>query len=161
MEAVLSLQHIFRVARAVNVDPMSGIECAVAYIVDESDVPLVAETWRSAFEVVPSLAIVVVDGLPRGARVEWHVIRCQKSTEDEKKARSRMAFEQHEVITAINDVTHSHGGLCMIFGSSEHYDSLRSRYKNIAMQTIPSKAIYSTSNNEIKKHESCTVILAD
>src|SRR5256885_556908 len=100
MEAVLSLQYIFRVARAVGVDTVMGIECAVIYIVEEGDAETVAETWRGAFEdLVPSLAIVVVEGLPRGARVEWHVIRCRKSgEEEERQMKSCMAFEQHEVI---------------------------------------------------------------
>jgi hypothetical protein len=164
MEAVLSLQHIFRVARAVGIDPARGIECAVVYIVDEGDVEIVAETWNGEgiFEDVPPLAIVVVDGLPRGAKVEWHVIRCRKfGEEEEREVKSRMAFEQHEVITAINEFQGDHGVLCMIFGSSQHHKALQSRYTNLAIQIIPSRAIYSMSNNKITQQSSCTIILAD
>lgn len=164
MEAVLALQHIFRVARAVGVDPSSGIECAVAYVVHESDVSTVAETWRGRFEMIPpSLAVVVVEGLPRGARVEWHIIRCRKTSEDEMEAKkAHMAFEQHEVITAINEFSSAYGVLCIIFGSSQERNALSSRYKSIAIQNIPSKAVYSiSSTNEIKEHSSCTIVLAD
>ena len=164
MEAVLSLQHIFRVARAVAVDTVRGIECAIVYIVEEDDAKIVAETWRGAFgDFVPSLAIVVVDGLPRGARVEWHVIRCQKSgeEEEEKEVKSRMAFEQHEVIAAVNEFQGDHGVLCMIYGSSQHHEALKSRYQNLAIQTIPSRAVYSLSSNNLTRHISCTIILAD
>lgn len=162
MEAALSLQHIFRVARAVAVNTVRGIECTVVYIVEEGDAKIVAETWRGAFEgIVPSLAIVVVDGLPRGARVEWHVIRCQKSGEEEREVKSRMVFEQHEVITAVNDFQGDHGVLCMIFGSSQHHEALKSRYQNLAIQTIPSRAVYSLSSDNLTRRTSCTIILAD
>src|SRR5271170_1199651 len=160
-EAVLSLQHIFRVAKAVRVDPESGIEGAVVYIVDEGDVNIVAETWGSAFEEAPELAVVVVKGLPRGARVEWHVIRCQKTTEEDTPPRSRMAFEEHEMMTAISDLRGAHDVLCMSFGSTTFLQSMRSRYPNMAVQVIPSTAIYSVSKGTIARRNACTIILSE
>lgn len=160
MEAVISLQHIFRVARAVSVDPMSGLESTVVYIIDERDVQVVAEAWKNAFENAPELTIVLVDDLPRGARVEWHVIRCQKSSDEARNSRIQMAFEEHQVITAINDLRGDYGILCMIFGSREILPEIKSRYTNVAVQTIPSKAIYSV-NNGIHQHKSCTIILSE
>ena len=160
-EAVLSLQHIFRVARAVRVDPERGIEGAVVYIVDERDVKIVAETWTSAFEEAPQLAIVVVKGLPRGARVEWHVIRCQKTTEENVPPRLRMAFEEHEMVRAIGDLQGDHGVLCMSFGCSKFPSSVQSRYPNTAVQTIPSAAIYSVSKGTPARRNACTIILSE
>jgi len=157
----LSLQHIFRVARAVRVDPERGIEGAVVYIVDERDVKIVAETWTSAFEEAPQLAIVVVKGLPRGARVEWHVIRCQKTTEENVPPRLRMAFEEHEIMTAISDLRRAHDVLCMSFGSTKFLQSTRSRYPNMAVQVIPSTAIYSVSKGTIARRNACTIILSE
>lgn len=160
MEAVISLQHIFRVARAVNVDPLIGLEGAVAYIVQEEDVQVVAETWKNSFEDAPQLAIVLVDGLPRGARVEWHVIRCQKSSDESSKPRLRMEVEEHKVITAINELQSQYGVLCMVFGSQEMIPNIISRYKDVAIQTIPSRTVYSV-NNGIIQHKSCTFILSE
>jgi hypothetical protein len=160
-EAVLSLQHIFRVARAVRVDPESGIEGTVVYIVDEGDVNIVAETWRNAFEEASDLAVVVVKGLPRGARVEWHVIRCQKITEEDTPPRLRMAFEEHEMMTAISDLRGAHDVLCMSFGSTTFLQSTRSRYPNMAVQVIPSTAIYSVSKGTIARRNACTIILSE
>lgn len=160
MEAVISLQHIFRVARAVSVDPLNGLEGAIAYIVDERDVQVVGETWKNAFEDAPQLTIVLVDDLPRGARVEWHVIRCQKSSDEVQNSRFQMAFEEHQVITAIDDLRGDHGLLCMIFGSQETLPKIKSRYTNVAVETIPSKAIYSVKNG-IHQHKSCTIILSE
>jgi hypothetical protein len=157
MEAVISLQHIFRVARAVNIDPLTGVECAVAYVVEETDLNIVAETWKRAFEEAPELAVVLVDGLPRGAKVEWHLIRCQKSSDEAGEARFRMLFEEHRVPSTISDIRGELGLLCMIFGSHEINTST---YTNIAIQTIPSRAVYSV-NNGIKRHKSCTIILAE
>ena len=160
MEAVISLQHIFRVARAVNVNPSTGFEGAVVYIVQEEDVQVVAETWKNSFEDAPQLAIVLVDGLPRGARVEWHVIRCQKSSDEVSKPRVRMAVEEHQVSTAINELRGEHGVLCMVFGSQEIIPRITLRYKDVAVQTIPSRAVYSVTNG-IVQHKSCTIILSE
>lgn len=160
-EAVLSLQHIFRVARAVRVDPSRRIEGAVAYIVDERDVNVVAETWRSAFEEPTDLAVVLVKGLPRGARVEWHVIRCQKTTEEDVPPQLHMAFDEHEMVSAITDLRGDHGILCMSFGASKSLPSMRSRYPNMAVQTIPSRGVYSVSNDAITRREACTIVLSE
>lgn len=160
MEAVISLQHIFRVARAVNVDPLTSLEGAVAYIVEETDVQVVAETWRNAFEDVPELAIVLVDNLPRGAKVEWHVIRCQKSSDQSTESGFQMAFEEHRVLTAVTDLRGEHGVLCMTFGSQEIVAKIKSRYTNVAVQTIPSKAVYSMKDG-IQQHKSFTIILSE
>ena len=161
MESVISLQHIFRVARAVNVDPFTGIEGAVVYIVDESDTEIVFETWNAAFEDKPPLAIIVVDGLPRGARVEWHVIRCQRCSDEPKTAKFRMAFEEHQVITAITELRDNHGVLCITFGSSKQHNSIRSKYTNLALQTIPTNAVFSVKGTKIERHPSCTIILTE
>jgi hypothetical protein len=161
IESVLSLQHIFRVSRAVNVDPETGIEGAVVYIVDEGDVEIVGKTWTVAFDVAPPLAIVVVDGLPRGARVEWHVIRCQRSSEDAKRGNFRMTFEEHEVITAINEFRDVYGVLCVTFGSSKQHLSIQSKYNNVAFQRIPSNALFSISGTKVERHPSCTFILSE
>ena len=160
MEAVISLQHIFRVAKAVNVDPLTGLECAVVYIVHEEDVQVVAETWKNSFEDAPQLAIVLVHDLPRGARVEWHVIRCQKSSDEVSKPRLRMAVEEHQVSTAINELRSEYGVLCIVFGSPEMIPRITSKYKDVAVQTIRSRAVYSV-NNGIVQHKSCTIILSE
>jgi hypothetical protein len=161
MESVLSLQHIFRVSRAVNVDPETGIEGAVVYIVDESDVEIVRETWNAAFDVTLPLAIVVVDGLPRGARVEWHVIRCQRRSEDAKQGKFRMTFEEHEVITAITEFRDTYGVLCVTFGSSKQHLSIQSKYNDVVIQRIPSKAVFSILGTKVQRHPSCTIILSE
>lgn len=160
MEAVISLQHIFRVARAVKVDPQTGIEGAVVYIVEEGDVQIVAETWRNSFESAPELAVVLVEGLPRDARVEWHVIRCQKSSDDISNSKFRMAFDEHKLFTIMSDLCSESGMLCISYGSQDMTSKLRSWHPNIAFQTIPSKAVYSV-NNEIERHRSCTIILSE
>ena len=160
MEAAISLQHIFRVARAVNVDPLVGLEGAVAYIVQEQDVQVVAETWKNSFEDAPQLASVLVDGLPRGARVEWHIIRCRKSSDEVSKPRLRMEVEDHQVFTTIDELRGEYGVLCMVFGSQEMMLRITSRYKDVAFQTIPSRAVYSV-NNGIVQHKSCTIILSE
>jgi hypothetical protein len=161
MESVLSLQHIFRVSRAVNVDPGTGIEGAVVYIVDESDVEIVGGTWNAAFDVAPPLAVVVIGGLPRGARVEWHVIRCQRTSEDAKQGNFRLTFEEHEVITAITEFRDTYGVLCVTFGSSKQHLSIQSKYNNVAIQRIPSKAVFSISGIKVERHPSCTFILSE
>ena len=117
MEAVLSLQHIFRVARAVNVDPLIGIEGGVVYIVDERDALIVARTWDMAFDGPPRLGIVVVNGLPRGARVEWHILRCQKSAEDAIPPVTRVVFDD-EAEGVLHEFSGEQGVLCMIFGKT-------------------------------------------
>ena len=158
LEIALSLQHIFRVARAVNVDPLRGIEAAVAYITEERSVNLVAETWIRAFdEVPPPLGIVLVSALPRGARVEWHVIRCRKKTSDEHAACGfRMVFDDDDdgISVAVAELRGEHGVLCMRFGSplSDKLNTLE-----MAVQEIPSKAIYS-AGKQISTHTACTVI---
>jgi hypothetical protein len=156
MEAVISLQHIFRVARAVNVDPSTGLEGAVAYIVDANDVEIIAKTWNKTFDKPPPLVAVVVDGLPRGARVEWHIIRCQKSSEDGKSSRFLMTFDE----SARTDILGEHG-LCMIFGSQNWAHSIKSRNRDMALQTIPSKAVYRVSATGIDRHSSCTIIFSE
>lgn len=161
MESVLSLQHIFRVSRAVNVDPETGIEGAVVYIVDEGDVEIVGKTWNAAFDLAPPLAIVVVDGLPRGARVEWHVVRCQRSSEDAKEGKFRLTFEEHEVITAITEFRDTYGVLCLTFGSSTQHLSIHSKYNDVAIQRIPSNAVFSISGTKVERHPSCTFILSE
>jgi hypothetical protein len=52
-------------------------EGVIAYIVDRNDVDVVADVWNRFCKNSKELAIAVVDELPRGARVEWHVIRCR------------------------------------------------------------------------------------
>ena len=161
-EAVLSLQHIFQVSKAVHVDPARGIEGAVVYIVNEMDCANVAMTWQIAFADAPPLAVVLVKGLPRRARVEWHVIRCQQTTEDNVPPRKlRMVFEEHEIATAITDLRGDHGVLCMSFGSSKAVTSMRSRDPNMAIQIIPSSAVYSVSKDGIARHDACTVVLSE
>jgi len=157
LEIALSLQHIFRVARAVNVDPLRGIEGAVAYITEEQNVNLVAETWIRAFdEVPPPLGIVLVSALPRGARVEWHVIRCWKKTSDEDSTGGfRMVFDDDDRISvAVAELRGKHGVLCMRFGSrlSDKLNILE-----MAVQEIPSTAIYQ-AGKQISRHTACTVI---
>jgi hypothetical protein len=161
MESALSLQHIFRVARAVNVDPSTSIEGAVVYIVDENDTEIVSETWNAAFEDKPSLAIIVVDGLPRGARVEWHVIRCQKWSDEPKTAKFRMAFDEHQVVTAITELRGNHGMLCITFGSSKQNNLIRSKYANLVLQSIPTNAVFSVKGTKIERHPLCTIILTE
>jgi hypothetical protein len=159
LEAVLSLQHIFRVARAVNVDPLIGFEAVVAFIVDERDVQVVAETWKLRFYGKgPVLAIIVVKGLPRDARVEWHIVRCQKSTEDERSSKTQVAFSNDEAITAIDELR-DRSGLCTIYGSGEAFQSLKARYPNISFQLIPSTAVYSVID-KVERHRSCTIIIS-
>jgi enamine deaminase RidA (YjgF/YER057c/UK114 family) len=160
MEAAISLQHIFRVARAVNVDPLIGLEGVVAYLVREEDVQIVAETWKNSFEDAPQLAIVLVDGLPRGARVEWHVIRCQKSSDEVSRPKVQMAVEECQVVIAINALRGGHGVLCIVFGSQEMIPRITSRYQDVAVQTIPSRAVYSVDEG-IVQHKSCTFILSE
>ena len=157
MEAVISLQHIFRVARAVNVDPLTGLQGAVAYIIDEKDALVVAEVWRNAFEEIPELVIVVVEELPRGARVEWHIIRCQKTSDDGGKSTLRIAYEDGEVT---NDLRGEFGVLCMVFGSQDSIQRIKSRYTNIAIQAISSRAVYSVKNG-LQQHSSCTIIFSE
>lgn len=154
LQSVLSLQHIFRAARAVKVDPLRGIRGAVAYMTKEWTVGLVAETWRRAFDEVPPLAIVVVSGLPRGARVEWHVIRCQKTSDEETTGGFRMIFNDDRISTAVADVRGKDGVLCMRFGSSLP-DTLRKA--NMAVQEIPCRGVYA-AGERISKHASCTII---
>jgi hypothetical protein len=137
------------------------MEGVVVYIVDESDAEIVSETWNAAFEDRPPLAIVVVDGLPRGARVEWHVIRCQKSSDEPTTAKFRMTFEEHQVLTGINELKDNHGVLCTTFGSSKQHDSLRPKYANVALQMIPSRAVFSIKGTKIERHPSCTIILSE
>jgi enamine deaminase RidA (YjgF/YER057c/UK114 family) len=161
-EAALSLQHIFRVARAVKLDPLTGIEVAVVFIVDERDVSIVAETWRLRFEeVVHPLAIVLVDGLPRGARVEWHVIRCHRSSDEERRETTRIAFVDHDVITAISELRGDHEVLCSIYGSDEISQDIRKRWPNTALQTAPSRAVYSLQKANIIRHKFCAIITSE
>jgi len=159
MEAVLSLQHIFRVARAVNVDPLTGFEAVVAFIVDEGDVQVVAETWKLRFEGKgPILAIVVVKGLPRDARVEWQIVRCQKSSSEEPSPKTQVAFVDDKVITAINELR-DHSSLCTIYVSGEALQSLKSQNPHISFQFIPSRAVYSVID-KVQRHRSCKIIIS-
>ena len=156
LELALSLQHIFRVARAVNVDPLRGIEGAVAYITEERNVNIVAEMWTRAFdELRPPLGIVLVSGLPRGATVEWHVIRCWKKTSDEDPTGGfRMVFDDDDGISvAAAELRGEHGVLCMRFGCPLPH---KLNILGIAAQEIPSRAIYSVGK-QISRHTSCTV----
>jgi hypothetical protein len=152
MEAVLSLQHIFRVAWAVNVDPLTGFETVVAFIVDEGDVEVVAETWKLKFERRrPVLAI--------DAMAERQVVRqCQKSFSGEPSLKTHLGFVDDKVITAINKLR-DHSGLCTIYGSGEALQSLKSRYLGISFQIIPSRAVYSIID-KVERHRSCTIIIS-
>lgn len=161
MEAVLSLQHIFRVAKAVNVDPTTGFEGAVVYIVNENDVHIVAQTWERAFDDAPGLAVVVVNELPRGARVEWHVLRCQKLSDETSESKFQMTFSDHQLRAAISDIRRDHGTLCMIFGSQASAPLIKSKYKDVAVQMIPSNTVFSVSNGVIERQSSCTFILSE
>ena len=159
-QAVLSLQHIFRVARAVNVDPRTGIEGAVAYITDEGDVNVVAETWRRGFlsGKMPPLAIVLVTELPRGAKVEWHVLRCQRTFDGPHEGKFRMVFDDevavikagYELRDDTNDV------LCMRFGTGD----LNWTSSTMAFHELPSGAVYAVEEDKISRHKSCVVIQA-
>ena len=145
----------------MRVDPATGIEGAVVYIVDEGDVTVVTEMWRNAFEKAPPFAAVLVNGLPRGARVEWHIIRCQKPTEEDAPPRLRMAFAEHEIVTAINEVRRDNGVLCISLGSDKFATQIQSRYPNVAVQTVPSTAIYSDSKSKVARHDTCVIILSE
>jgi enamine deaminase RidA (YjgF/YER057c/UK114 family) len=157
LESVLSLQHIFRVARAVNVDPLQGIEGAVAYITEQGNVNVVMETWRRSFEGrPPPLAIVLVNGLPRGAALEWHVIRCRKTSDEEATGEVRMVFDCDDAVSgAFAELRGEHGVLYVRFGSLLP-DKLRS--DSVAVQEIPSNAVYSVGE-QISRHTSCTIII--
>jgi hypothetical protein len=160
MQAVLSLQHIFRVARAVNVDPLAGIEGAVAYITTEGDVNIVAETWRRAFSSgrLPPLAIVLVTGLPRGAKVEWHIIRCQRTSEEPEEGKFKMIFDDelavmvagYELRDEENDV------LCLRFGTTE----MNWSSSTLAFHEVPTGAVYAVTKHAISRHKTCVVAYA-
>jgi hypothetical protein len=155
-EAVLALQHIFRVARAMGINPSTGFEGGIAYIVDEKDVQIVAETWKAAFEEPPELLLAVVKGLPRGAKVEWHIIRCQKPDDDDDSTRTKFRMVYSETMARATFSDFGPGLLCFVLG--EYIALQRS---GAAIQWIPSQAIYSVSRQEIQQHRSCIIILAD
>ena len=160
MESVLSLQHIFRVAKAVNVDPLIGLEGGVAYLVNEEHVKVVAETWTLAFDDPPPLTIALVDGLPRGALVEWHIIRCRKRSDVPKTTKFSMAWTNSEISLAIHNFRGEYGVLCIVFGRLQFVREMKSRYKHVAIQSIPCKGIYSTGIDGIKSRDLCTIVLA-
>jgi len=158
METVLSLQHIFRVARAVNVDPLAGIEGAVVYIVDERDALIVAKTWDMAFEDPPRLGIVVVNGLPRGARVEWHVLRCQKSAEDAINPVTRVLFDD-ETDGVLHEFSGEQGVLCVTFGKTNQAQKIQKRLSRTVIQAIPSKIVFSTHKGTIQRRSTCIALM--
>jgi hypothetical protein len=159
MEAVLSLRHIFRVAKAVNVDPLTSIEGAVVYITEGKDAGIVAETWRLAFQDPPKLGIVVVNGLPRGAQVEWHVLRCQKMEEEEgRRAVTRISFDD-EVDGVLNEFTGQLGALCIVFGNLRPVEGIQARLRKLITQQIPSNAIYSLDGGSFRKRNSCIALI--
>lgn len=160
-EAALSLQHIFRVARAVKVDPQHEIEGAVAYIVAGEDVSVIAETWKHAFEHAPPLAIVLVNGLPRGARVEWHVLRCQKSSQEVARSALKVVFEDDQLLRAITERKGDYGVLATIFGSSSSISSIKSQFRDLAVQAIPARAVYSASQGRADHKNFCAFIMSD
>jgi len=160
MEALISLQHIFRIAKAVNVDPSTAFEKGVVYIVDQKDRQIVADTWTNAFKDAPDLLIVLVEGLPRGAKVEWHIIRSQKTSVDLKNSKMRTALNECEVFTAIHELEGEYGVLCITFGSRKWPDPNKLQHLNVAVQRIPSKAVYLLSNKTIEGHNSCSILLS-
>jgi hypothetical protein len=159
MQAVLSLQHIFRVARAVKVDPLTGIEGAAAYITDEADVNVVAETWRRAFasRPLPPLAIVLVTGLPRGAKVEWHIIRCQRS-DAPAKGKFRIIFDdERAVMVAGWDLRDDESDvLCLRFGTAD----MNWTSSTLAFHEVPTGAVYAVGKHKISRHKTCVVVQA-
>ena len=156
---MLSFQHIFRVARAVNVDPLTAIEAAVVYITDEKDAGIVAKTWEMAFEDPPKLGIILVNNLPRGASVEWHILRCRKSGyEEEMRPLTRISFDD-EVNEVLHEFSDEMGALCMIFGNLKTSTRLQELLPKVLIQKIPSRAVYSLNNGSLQKRNSCIALL--
>lgn len=161
MEAVLSLQHILRVAKAVNVDLRTLTTTVVAYIADEMDRDIVAHTWhrRMTVQELDRLAIVVVKGLPRGARVEWHVLRCMKHSDEGLNPTHGLYFDD-EVDSLYGSGLEA--GLCMTFGDKSVVKKIKSRHPEMVVQRIPSKAVYCvgvSGKYSITKHKSCIALL--
>ena len=160
MEAALSLQHIFRVARAVNVDPQTQIEAAVAYVTAEEDVSIVSETWKLSFEQTPPLAVVIVDGLPRTALVEWHILWCQTMSEGVKSRRLRIVVDEDRLVTTVRECQGPYGVLAHVFGSSASISSVKSRYPKMAVQTVPARMVYSASKDRIERYNFCAFVMS-
>jgi hypothetical protein len=160
LEAAASLQHIFHVGIAVGAHPIR-FEGAVAYIINEEDVEIVAETWKLAFKNPPPLAIVLVNGLPRGAVVEWHVIRGQKWSDEPKGPIVQFGRTNMEVTTIMDKLqkTTGYGVLCIVFGRADVVSQMKSRYGNVAIQSIPCKRVYSCLGSRITSHDSYTILV--
>jgi hypothetical protein len=107
----------------------------------------------------PTLAVVVVNGLPRGARVEWQIVQCQKSSDEEQLGKIRVAFQDHQVITAVNDLRGDDNVLCLVYGAGD-FKRVRSRFPGTVFQCIPSRAVYAVTHDRLERHSSCTIIIS-
>jgi hypothetical protein len=156
-QATLSLQHIFRVAGATSI-PRQGIKFAVAFVLDERDVGIVRRVWDSTMVgrmVGARLAVVVVQGLPRGARCEWYIPLCRT----ERNGGPVFAFDEG-VDSVLPDLMDK-DALCIVLGQTNELAKLKSRLPRTIFQVIPSKTVLSTTLGITipKRHASSYIFL--
>jgi diphthine-ammonia ligase len=76
-QAGLAIRHVERVAKVVGGLGLSRVMTVNCYVLDLEGAKQAEHAWKSAFEeeeVVPKVIFLVVEQLPRMAKVEWEVV---------------------------------------------------------------------------------------
>ena len=80
-EAALAMRSLKRVLDVYRCRDVTRGGMAVCYTTSLGFREVVVNVWKSQLGIGGALAVPVVSGLPKGAKVEWHLILATKVTE--------------------------------------------------------------------------------